>query len=50
MITWRFGEALVSIKTNKDYRAAIGDVVNAHISADICHLFDTATGDRIPLT
>ena len=50
MITWRFGEALVSVKTSKDYRAAIGDVVNAHIPVDICHLFDTASGDRILMT
>lgn len=49
MITWRFGEALVSIKTSKDYRAAIGDVVNAHIPTDICHLFDTVSGERITL-
>jgi len=50
MITWRFGEALVSVKTSKDFRAAIGDVVSAQIPADICHLFDTATGNRIPLS
>jgi multiple sugar transport system ATP-binding protein len=50
MITWRLGGALISIKTNKDYRAEIGDVVNARIPADICHLFDTATGERAALS
>ncbi|RYG92270.1 sn-glycerol-3-phosphate ABC transporter ATP-binding protein UgpC [Loktanella sp. IMCC34160] len=48
MITWRLAGSLVSIKTNKEYRAQIGDVVNARIPASICHLFDTATGERIP--
>lgn len=47
MITWRLGGALVSIKTNKEYRAEIGDTVNARIPAAICHLFDTASGERI---
>ncbi|WP_300532077.1 ABC transporter ATP-binding protein [uncultured Mameliella sp.] len=47
MITWRLGGALVSIKTNKEYRAEIGDMVNARIPAAICHLFDTASGERI---
>ncbi|MFZ7091285.1 ABC transporter ATP-binding protein [Primorskyibacter sp. 2E233] len=47
MITWRLGGALVSIKTNKEYRAEIGDMVHARIPAEICHLFDTASGERI---
>ncbi|WP_420324542.1 ABC transporter ATP-binding protein [Mameliella sp.] len=47
MITWRLGGSLVSIKTNKEYRAEIGDTVNASIPAGICHLFDTASGERI---
>ena len=46
MITWRFGDSLVSIKTGKEYRADIGEIVRARIPADICHLFDTATGER----
>ena len=50
MITWRLGGALISIKTNKDYRAEIGDVVDARIPAGICHLFDTATGERVALS
>jgi multiple sugar transport system ATP-binding protein len=49
MITWRLGGALVSIKTNKDYRAAIGDMVQGRVPASICHLFDTASGERVVL-
>jgi multiple sugar transport system ATP-binding protein len=49
MITWRLGGALVSIKTNKDYRAEIGATVQARVPASICHLFDTASGERIAL-
>ncbi|WP_226782474.1 ABC transporter ATP-binding protein [Oceaniglobus trochenteri] len=47
MITWRLAGSLVSIKTNKEYRAEIGEVVKARIPAAICHLFDTKTGERI---
>ena len=50
MITWRLGEALVSVKTTKDYRAEIGEVVEASVPAAICHLFDTRTGERIPVS
>ncbi|EPX80969.1 ABC transporter ATP-binding protein [Litoreibacter arenae] len=49
MISWRLGGALVSVKTNKDYRAEIGEIVQASIPAAICHLFDTASGERIHL-
>ena len=47
MITWRLGKSLVSVKTKKDFRVQIGDEVQAGISAKICHLFDTATGERL---
>ncbi len=47
MITWRLGKSLVSVKTDKDYRAEIGDEVQASIPASICHLFDTTSGERI---
>ncbi|WP_193142722.1 ABC transporter ATP-binding protein [Meridianimarinicoccus sp. MJW13] len=47
MITWRLAGSLVSIKTHKEYRAEIGDIVKASIPAGICHLFDTASGERI---
>ncbi|KIN76135.1 ABC transporter ATP-binding protein [Sulfitobacter mediterraneus] len=47
MITWRQGGALVSIKTNKDYRAEIDQTVTGAIPTEICHLFDAQTGARI---
>jgi len=37
----------VSIKTAKDYRAQIGDVVRANIAPGACHLFDRTSGERI---
>ena len=47
MITYRLGEALVSVKAAKDFRAAIGETVRAAIPAGICHLFDTASSQLI---
>ena len=47
MISYRIGGALVSVKAAKDYRAAIGDIVQASVPAHICHLFDTASGKRL---
>ncbi len=48
MITWRLGNALVSIKTSKDYRAETGQMVEGSVSSAICHLFDAQTGKVIP--
>ncbi len=50
MISWRFGDSLVSIKAAKDFRAQIGDVIRARIPAQICHLFDTKSGERLNIT
>ena len=47
MITVKAGGTLVSIKAPKDFRAGIGDPVQARIPAAICHIFDPQTGDRI---
>ena len=47
MISIRVGGDLVSIKTSKDYRAEIGDVVRVSIPSAACHLFDKASGARI---
>lgn len=47
MVSFRCADALVSIKSTKDYRAEIGDVVKASIPASACHLFDRSTGARI---
>jgi len=48
MISVRVAGELVSIKTAKDFRAEIGDAVSASIPAEICHLFDSETGARLP--
>ncbi|GGL61268.1 ABC transporter ATP-binding protein [Wenxinia marina] len=48
MITWRLGEALVSVKTGKEYRAETGQMVEASVPAAICHLFDAETGKALP--
>jgi multiple sugar transport system ATP-binding protein len=47
MITVKAGGTLASIKAPKDFRAGIGDPVQARIPAAICHIFDPQTGDRI---
>ncbi len=47
MVTVRLGEAMVSVKADKAYRIQIGDTVSISVPADICHLFDTASGERI---
>ncbi len=47
MITMRAGGGLVSIKTDKDFRAEIGDAFAASIPAGICHLFHPESGERL---
>ena len=47
MVTVKAGGAMVSVKAHKDFRAQIGDPVSAMIPADICHLFDAKTGERL---
>ncbi len=47
MITVRIGDALVSVKAHKEYRANIGDPVGISVPARICHLFDSKTEARI---
>ena len=47
MITVLINNELVSVKVAKDYRAAIGDIVNISVPIEICHLFDSQTGARI---
>ncbi len=47
MISMRVGGELVSVKTSKDYRAEIGDVVRVNIAPAACHLFDRSTGQRL---
>jgi multiple sugar transport system ATP-binding protein len=47
--TVQAGDALVAIKTAKDFRAAIGSRIEASVPAGICHLFDARTGQRIQI-
>ncbi|OSQ51462.1 ABC transporter ATP-binding protein [Marivita geojedonensis] len=47
MISVRIGQSLVAVKTDKSFRAEIGDPVSIHVPPDICHLFSTETGQRI---
>jgi multiple sugar transport system ATP-binding protein len=47
MVTVRAGGALVSVKADKAFRAAIGDPVAIEVPTKACHLFDAKTGDRV---
>ena len=47
MITLRIGAGLVSIRTEKNYRAEINDDVSVSVPSKACHLFDHKTGARI---
>ena len=46
-VTVQAGDALVTIKAAKDFRATIGSTVSATVPANICHMFDAETGKRI---
>lgn len=47
MVTIRAGESMLSVRTHKDYRAEIGENVGFQVPAQICHLFDAQSGNRI---
>ncbi len=47
MVTVRIDGTLVSVRAEKTYRAAIGDLVSIAVPAEICHQFDGQTGARI---
>ena len=47
MVSLRIGGALVSAKTDKSFRAEIGDTVSIRIPNTHCHLFSAETGARI---
>jgi multiple sugar transport system ATP-binding protein len=47
MVTMQAGGSLVAIKAAKDFHASIGAPLSAHIPAQICHLFNRTTGERI---
>jgi len=47
MVTMKAGKTIVSVKSGKEYRVKIGEAVHAHVPANICHLFDIASGERL---
>lgn len=47
MVTVRINGVLLSVKAGKEYRANIGDDVHYSITPEMCHLFDTKSGERI---
>jgi len=47
MVTVKAGDAMVSVRAPKEFRAEIGDPVSLSVPAEICHLFDADSGERI---
>ena len=47
MVAVRVGEAMVSVKADKDFRIGIGELIGLEVAADICHLFDKDSGERL---
>ncbi len=47
MVSLRIGGALVSARTDKTFRAGIGDTVSIRVPHQHCHLFNKETGARI---
>ena len=47
MLNVRVGGGIVSVKTDKEFRAAISDEICISVPANLCHLFDTKTGARL---
>jgi multiple sugar transport system ATP-binding protein len=47
MLTVKAGGQMVSVKTAKDYRAEIGDMISFSVPTEITHLFDRITGERL---
>ena len=47
MVSVRINHALVAVKASKTFRAEIDDMVSINVPPDICHVFDTQTGQRV---
>ena len=47
MVTVLIGDHIVSVRADKNYRAAIGDAVSISIPSTHCHLFDAQSGKRL---
>ena len=49
LVTVRAGESFLAVKAHKGFRAHIGDPVGFALQPAQCHLFDRASGQRIPM-
>ena len=47
MLNFMVNSSLISVKTDKDYEAKIGDKIEIKIPRNCCHLFDKKTGSKI---
>ena len=47
MVSIKIGSSLVSVKTDKNYRAEIDDNVSFNIPLNCCHLFNASNGRRV---
>jgi len=47
MVSVKSGGELISIKSDKNYHVDIGSMVMANISANLCLLFDSETGQML---
>lgn len=47
MVAVRVGEAMVSVKADKEYRIEIGEPIGLNVAAEVCHLFDKNSGERL---
>ena len=47
MLTFKTDSAMIAIKAHKDFRADIGQTISISVPVEICHLFDSQTGERI---
>jgi multiple sugar transport system ATP-binding protein len=47
LVSLRIGEALVSAKAPRTFRARIGDPIALRVRPETCHLFDARSGRRV---
>jgi len=47
LCTVQAGGILVSVKAAKDFRARIGEAIQIRVPAEVCHLFDRQSGERV---
>lgn len=47
MVSVKVNDSLVSVKTDKEYHAGIGEQISISIEPSVCHLFDTESGEKL---